>query len=112
MLERISRFGRRIRRFPLPIVCALGLIYFAYHSVQGERGLLVWIERSAQVENARAEARALAAERERLERRVAMLRTESLDLDLLDEQARRLLNLGRPDERVLLGNAREPLPEH
>ena len=61
----------------------LGL-YFTYASVQGEFGIF---ER-AQVE---AEAEILAAERDRLEEEVALLRTKPLrlsdaylDLDLLD----------------------------
>ena len=83
------------------LTCALGLIYVGYQSVQGERGLLGWIERSADVERTRAEVAALAEERRKLERRVSQLRSESLDLDLLDQEARRLLNLGHPDEEVL-----------
>ena len=83
------------------LTCALGLIYVGYQSVQGERGLLGWIERSADVERNRAEVAALAEERRKLERRVSQLRSESLDLDLLDQEARRLLNLGHPDEEVL-----------
>ena len=83
------------------LTCALGLIYVGYQSVQGERGLLGWIERSADVERNHAEVAALAEERRKLERRVSQLRSESLDLDLLDQEARRLLNLGHPDEEVL-----------
>ena len=83
------------------LTCALGLVYVGYQSVQGERGLLGWIERSADVERTRAEVAALAEERRKLERRVSQLRSESLDLDLLDQEARRLLNLGHPDEEVL-----------
>ena len=83
------------------LTCALGLTYVGYQSVQGERGLLGWIERSADVERTRAEVAALAEERRKLERRVSQLRSESLDLDLLDQEARRLLNLGHPDEEVL-----------
>ena len=86
----------------MPLACALGLLYVAYHGVQGERGLLAWVERTAAAERTRAEVAALAAEKDRLEHRVSLLRTESLDLDLLEEQARRLLNVGHPDERVLL----------
>lgn len=97
----VVRFPR-LRTVLVPLVCVLGLAYAVYHGVQGERGLLAWIDRSAAVEQARAEVAALAEERRRLERRVSLLRTESLDLDLLEEQARRLLNMGHPDERVLL----------
>ena len=99
MAERFARV--RYRTIIVLLTCALGLIYVGYQSVQGERGLLGWIERSADVERTRAEVAALAEERRKLERRVSQLRSESLALDLLDQEARRLLNLGHPDEEVL-----------
>ena len=99
MAERFARV--RYRAIIVLLTCALGLLYVGYQSVQGERGLLGWVERSAEVEKTRAEVAALAEERRKLERRVSQLRTESLDLDLLDQEARRLLNLGHPDEEVL-----------
>ena len=99
MAERFARV--RYRTIIVLLTCALGLVYVGYQSVQGERGLLGWIERSADVERTRAEVAALAEERRKLERRVSQLRSESLDLDLLDQEARRLLNLGHPDEEVL-----------
>ena len=99
MAERFARV--RYRTIIVLLTCALGLIYVGYQSVQGERGLLGWVERSAEVEKTRADVAALAEERRKLERRVSQLRSESLDLDLLDQEARRLLNLGHPDEEVL-----------
>ena len=99
MVERFARV--RYRTIIVLLTCALGLLYVGYQSVQGERGLLRWVERSAEVEKTRAEVATLADEREKLERRVSQLRTDNLDLDLLDQEARRLLNLGHPDEEVL-----------
>ena len=99
MVERFARV--RYRVIIVLLTCALGLLYVGYQSVQGERGLFGWIERSAEVEKTHAEVAALAEKRRQLERRVSQLRTESLDLDLLDQEARRLLNLGHPDEEVL-----------
>ena len=97
-----DRFARvRYRTVIVLLTCALGLLYVGYQTVQGERGVLGWMERSAEVERTRAEVAALAAERQKLERRVSQLRTDNLDLDLLDQEARRLLNLGHPDEEVL-----------
>ena len=97
-----DRFARvRYRTVIVLLTCALGLLYVGYQTVQGERGVLGWMERSAEVERIRAEVPALAAERQTLERRVSQLRTDNLDLDLLDQEARRLLNLGHPDEEVL-----------
>ena len=74
-------------------------------------GLLSWVERSAEVERAQARVAVLTAERDRLDRRVMLLREESLDLDMLDEQARRLLNLGLPDERILFTAGGSPPSE-
>ena len=99
MVERFARV--RYRAIVVLLTCALGLLYVGYQSVQGERGLLGWVERSAEVEKTRAEVAVLADEREKLERRVSQLRTDNLDLDLLDQEARRLLNLGHPDEEIL-----------
>ncbi len=109
MAERFARV--RYRTIIVLLTCALGLLYVGYQSVQGERGLLRWVERSAEVERTRAEVAALAEERRKLERRVSQLRTESLDLDLLDQEARRMLNLGHPDEEVLfLEGPTQPAP--
>ena len=103
MVERFVRV--RYRAIVVLLTCALGLLYVGYQSVQGERGLLGWVERSAEVEKTRAEVAVLADERAKLERRVSQLRTDNLDLDLLDQEARRLLNLGHPDEEVLFHDA-------
>ena len=116
MAERVARVRYRI--IVVLLTCTLGLLYVGYQSVQGERGILRWIERSAEVERSRDELAPLADERRKLEHRVSRLRTDNLDLDLLDEEARRLLNLGHPEEEVLFldesarpgGNGGEPPP--
>lgn len=75
--------------------------YFTFASVQGDYGLF----RRIQIE---AEARELRAEKARLEAEVAEMRNKTrrlsddyLDLDLLDEQARKVLGLVRYDEIVI-----------
>ena len=80
--------------------CVVG--YFAYHSFEGERGLYAYLRLSDQVRIAREHRDDIRAERLTLERRVALLRSESLDRDMLDEQSRALLNYARPDEIVIL----------
>ena len=40
-------------------------------------------------------------EREKLEKRVDLLRPENLDLDMLEERARSVLGLAHPDELVI-----------
>ena len=81
-------------------VCMVG--YFAYHAVQGERGLLAWFKLTAEIAEAQSRLAQVTAEHDALERRVDLLRPESLDPDMLEERARIVLNLVHPDERVIL----------
>ncbi len=76
------------------------LAYFCYHAVSGDRGLLALMKLSNQVEQSRQELDNVNFERLKLEHRVSLLRDESLDLDLLDEQARKLLGYVGTDETV------------
>jgi cell division protein FtsB len=80
--------------------CVVG--YFAYHSFEGERGIYAYVRLVEQVEIARAHLDDVRAERQTLERRVMLLRSDSLDPDMLDEQSRALLNYARPDELIIL----------
>jgi cell division protein FtsB len=93
---------KRARQIVLPVlgVCVLG--YFAYHFLNGDRGLFAWIAISNQIEEAEALAAKTTAERLELERRVSLLSPRSLDLDMLDERVRVMLNDGHPDELVIL----------
>lgn len=76
------------------------LIYFSYHAISGERGLLALIQLSQKIDQARSELDIVHAERLKYERNVKLMRDDSLDLDLLDEQARRLLGYADKDEKV------------
>jgi len=91
----------RIRRaVPLALGTLLA-VYFSYHLVQGEHGLITYLQLKAQVKTIQAELHVLQAEKFRLARRVRLLRPDSLDPDLLDEQARHMLGFAHPDELVI-----------
>ncbi len=99
ILREIRVRGRKI----LPTVLAASVIgYFGYHALHGERGFLAWRElRRDLVVVQRVEAE-LAAERTVLDRRTALLRTDNLDPDLLEERARLLLGYGYSGDLVVL----------
>ncbi len=80
-----------------PILGVSLVAYFAYHLVQGERGLLAWVRLSQEIRQARATLVELRADQEPKARRVAEFR-DRIDRDLLDEEARATLNLGGQDE--------------
>ena len=98
LVREIRRRGRHIIG---PALWALAVAYFMFHAVQGERGLVTWIQIRQQVAVAEAERALTAAERRRWDARIAQLRTNNLDPDLLDERARHVAGLGRADEIVI-----------
>jgi cell division protein FtsB len=91
---------RRFRHIAAPLAGVLLVAYFAYHSVQGEHGFLAWVRIAQQLDEAKRTLAETGRERRLLERHVALLRPDSLDPDMLDEQARRMLNLAHRDEWV------------
>lgn len=92
---------RRARDVIGPVLgfCIVG--YFAYHSVEGDRGLTAFVRLSERIAEARTQLAELRSEREAIERRVRLLRTDNLDPDMLDERARQILNYSRPDEIII-----------
>jgi len=83
-----------------PVLGVSLVAYFAYHLVQGDRGLLAWMRLSQQIREAQATLDQVRDEEAPKARRVALLR-DRIDRDLLDERARATLNLGGPNEVVI-----------
>jgi cell division protein FtsB len=99
----VGRFIRReARSAAIPLVCFALAVYFAYHLVEGDRGVLAWTRLMQQIREAQAESGRVHAERLQLEHRVSLLRPDNLDPDMLDEQARARLNLVAPGDVVIL----------
>jgi cell division protein FtsB len=82
------------------IVIAL-LCYLTFAALQGEHGLFSLFQVEAQENRLRAELTELRAQREEVSNRTRRLSSQHLDLDLLDEQARKVLGLGRADEIII-----------
>ena len=97
----ILEIRRRGRHVAGAILGALLFAYFTFHAVQGDRGLLAWVQLKQQISHATADLDASAAERKIWEKRVALLGSNRLDPDMLDERARRVVGLGRKDEIVI-----------
>jgi cell division protein FtsB len=82
------------------IVIAL-LCYLTFAALQGEHGLFSLFQVEAQENRLRTELTELRSQREEISNRTRRLSSEHLDLDLLDEQARKVLGLGRADEIIV-----------
>lgn len=92
------------RRIPYAAGQVLGCLvvgYFVYHLVEGDRGLLAMRYLKQEIAQTRLDLDTIAGEREVLDARVALLRPDDLDPDMLDERARIMLNLAGPGEIVI-----------
>jgi cell division protein FtsB len=94
-------FNRRLKSLAAQLLGACVAGYFIYHAVQGDRGILAWLRVNQQLEAAQVELAQSATERAALEQRVALLNNSSLDLDMLEERARIMLNFSDPDDVVI-----------
>ncbi|MEQ8736488.1 MAG: septum formation initiator family protein [Rhodospirillaceae bacterium] len=78
------------------------MTYFAYHAVQGDRGLLAWWQLRHQLEAAQTDLAVIQGERVNIEHKIALLQPGSLDRDMLDEQTRRVLAFIQPNELLII----------
>ncbi|HCP00799.1 MAG: septum formation initiator [Alphaproteobacteria bacterium] len=84
------------------MIGALLLAYFSYHMVQGDHGLLSLLQLRTKVEQANKLHVSLEVQRNQIETRVALLRPDNLDPDMLEERARVMLNFAHPNEIVIV----------
>jgi cell division protein FtsB len=84
-----------------PVIAVSLLVYFVYHLIQGERGLLAWGRLKQQITVAEQKLHAVKTEQQALEQRVHLMRPDSLDTDMLEEQAKEKLNFVRKDEIII-----------
>jgi cell division protein FtsB len=99
---RLRRLGRRARVVVGPILGIALTAYFAYHLVEGDRGLKASLRLSRGIRTANATLDAARAQRAALDLKVSNLRPAHVDPDLLDERIRATLNLVSPNDIVIM----------
>jgi len=92
---------RRAQALVLPCIFFALCGYFAHHAMHGTRGLMARDARNAEIATARIVLAEAESERDTMERKVAGLRAEHLDRDMLEERARVLLNVVAKDEIIV-----------
>lgn len=101
---RTSQVESQSKHIALTLLFVGLLAYFAYHAASGERGFFAMLALQEDLNSAHNELDNVRAERMNFEHRVALMRSDSLDLDLLDEQVRKVLIYAAPDEEVYIYN--------
>lgn len=99
---------KRLRTILIPVVlyaCAAGLgAYFVHHAHTGSRGIEAKRRLKMQAYELNQELEGVKAERMEWERRIALLRSDQIDRDLLEERARVVLGrIHRNDLVVITG---------
>lgn len=90
-----------IRQAIMPALCACVVAYFAYYAIHGDRGLVAMKQIQGEIAQAEEVLTQLRTEREEMERRAQLLRSDGLDPDMLEERARLMLNFSNPRDVIV-----------
>jgi len=101
-MELIKELRSRVRHIAGPILGICGIVYFTYHAIQGDRGILALLKLQKQLDLVQVQATSAQIERSKLERRSKLLSPSSLDPDMLEERARVMLNLAEQNDIIIL----------
>ena len=91
----------RSRPYVPTAIFAFLIVYFSFHALTGERGMLTDGARDRVLAERTETLERLVAERRELESRVTLLKTNNLSRDLLEERARLLLGYADPRDYVI-----------
>lgn len=92
----------------LYVMAGLLIGYFGFNAYNGNHGLKARQDIDRQTATLSAELGILQAERKQWERRVALLRADNIDPDMLDERARALLDYVEPADLVMMIKPNQP----
>src|SRR6202041_572240 len=98
----LHEMRRRARFLVGPLLGAALTSYFAYHTIEGDRGLRAWRGINEQLHAATDALATGQAERHALAHKVAGLDPKHVDPDLLDQQIRATLDLVSPGEVIIM----------
>jgi len=97
---------KRLRSFlsalGLYVLASLLIGYFGVNAYSGNRGLKAKQDIDRQIAELNTELASLRLEHGKWERHVALLRSDRLDPDMLDERARALLDYVHPNDLTLM----------
>ena len=94
-------FSRYLKSALFPALCLCGVLYFTHYALNGSYGYGALGAHREEITRMEVDLALLRAQSEHLERRAALLRSDSLDPDLLDERARQLLGYAHPREIII-----------
>lgn len=100
-MKTLNQFGELMKATSFAFLVMLGCAYFFFAATQGPFGLYEKGRIEADEVMLKARRDVLSARRVEAQNKVARLSDNFLDLDLLDEQARKVLGYARSDEILI-----------
>lgn len=85
-----------------PLIGCVLLIYFAFHLLQGDKGILTYLSTQGSLQSMEKQKTIQDAELKEMEDKVARLRPSTFDQDFAEEQAREKAGLMREDEILIM----------
>jgi cell division protein FtsB len=80
----------------LRIICCLTCLYFGYHSLYGEKGLIAHIGLQQDLRHLQSQLALVTEKNEQLSQKIMLLKSGSSQNDLLEERLRSVLNVAHP----------------
>ena len=93
-----------LRRYWVPLLCGFVIIYFVFNIFCGNRNIYRLIALRYEIKQAQIQATNYQNKKKRLQRLVDHLSDKSLDVDLLEERARIVLNVAADDDFIILND--------
>jgi cell division protein FtsB len=89
------------------LACLVTLGTFGWHGFAGERGISYLADLETKHASLEVKLKKLAKDREEIDKKLKLLRPESVDPDLVDELVRAQLGLVKPNDLVMLTKSGE-----
>ncbi len=94
-----TKVGKRF----ITMVILLSLVgYFVFHAMQGKHGLRSRVGLKKNLVTLEKELTMLRKERRKYEHYIQLMHDKKIDPDMLDEKARKLLNLAHPEDIIIM----------
>ncbi|HEY8162431.1 MAG TPA: septum formation initiator family protein [Methylocystis sp.] len=102
-MHRLRLFLRSLI-LPVSLLCVAGAVagYFVWHGVNGQRGLKTGEEYEQKLAQLRLERDSLKLQRMQWEARIALIKGENIDADVLEEETRKSLGRAHKNDVVIL----------
>ncbi len=101
LIFNIKKIRAKLVDLSFLIIFSFLIFYFTFAGLKGDYGLLKNLENIAKINTLEIELNTLKSKKLELESKVVRLGESFIDLELLDEQARKMLGMARSNEIIL-----------